>query len=322
MLASIPRIPPRWYARIAVAALASLAIIVITGAAVRLTGSGLGCPDWPDCRGRILQTELSGHAAIEYGNRLFTGVVGVLAILASLGALVRRPFRRDLAALGILLPLGVVGQAVLGGLVVKRGLAPGYVMGHFGLSMLILAAALALAWRAWREPGERPRTEDRLLVWPVRALMAWAALVIFAGTAATGSGPHAGASGTGEAVPRLTFWGADTLNALIHWHGRMSTVLGLGAVATWWLLRRRGARRGVVRALTVVCLLVAAQGVVGAVQYELQLPSTLVWVHVVLATLTWLAIGWAVAAAGSLAPQRSTRRAGERVGSRRVSVEA
>lgn len=302
----LPTISPRTYAIITLIALATLVIIVLTGAAVRLTGSGLGCPSWPKCEGKFIQTELDSHGAIEYGNRLFTGVVSVATIAASLAAFLRRPFRKDLAIIGALLPLGVVGQAVLGGLTVLYGLEPGFVMGHFLLSQVLVAAAVALAWRARREPGERPRVADRWCVLPVRALLGWAALVLFVGAAATGAGPHAGASGTGEIVPRLDFWGGETMNDLIHWHGRMSTALGLGCVAVWLLLRRRGANAAVRRAMTVVCLFLAAQGIVGFAQYELQLPAELVWLHVTLATGTWVALLYAVAAAGTLAPARAS----------------
>src|SRR3954465_13454810 len=108
----LPTLSPRTYAWIATASLFLLVLIVFSGAAVRLTGSGLGCPDWPDCHGRVLQTELTSHGAIEDGNPLITGVVGLAAIAAALAAFLRRPFRRDLALLGILLPLGVIAQAV------------------------------------------------------------------------------------------------------------------------------------------------------------------------------------------------------------------
>ena len=94
--------------------------------------------------------------------------------------------------IGVLLPLGVVGQAVLGGFTVRNDLAPGFVMGHFALSMLILVAAVALAWRARYEPGERPRSTDRVSVWAVRALLPLGALTIFLGTAATAVGPARG----------------------------------------------------------------------------------------------------------------------------------
>src|SRR3954470_9083488 len=154
-------VTPQLYARITFVALAALALIVLTGAAVRLTGSGLGCPDWPKCYGRTV-APLEYHAVTEYGNRLITGVVGFVVIAAAGLAWFRRPFRWHLAFFGALLPIGVVAQAVLGALVVKHHLAPGLVMGHFILSMLLLDAAFALAWCSRHEPGERRRSGDRL----------------------------------------------------------------------------------------------------------------------------------------------------------------
>ena len=296
-----PRISPARYSQIATAALVILALIVFSGAAVRLTGSGLGCPTWPKCNGSLVTTELDGHAAIEFGNRMVTGFVAALAIAAALAAYLRRPFRRDLARLGILLPIGVAAQVVLGGLSVLYGLAPGWVMAHFLLSQVILAAAIALAWKARGEPDPGP-VEDRATVLGVRALVPLTAWVLFLGTLTTAAGPHAGASGTGEVVTRLSFRGGETLDWMIHWHGRFSTLLGLAAVAVWLLARRNGAARRLRAALTALCVLLAAQGVVGLVQYQLELPAGIVWFHVVMATLTWMAVCWAVAAAGRLAP--------------------
>src|SRR3954462_3809950 len=166
----LPTISPSAYARVSLVALAALALIVLTGAAVRLTGSGLGCPDWPKCYGQAV-APLETHAIIEYSIRLISGLVGLAAVAAGALAFRRRPFRRDLAVLGVLLPLGVVGQAVLGGFTVREHLRPGFVMAHFALSMLILVAAVALAWRARYEPGERPRSLVRSSVWAVRALV-------------------------------------------------------------------------------------------------------------------------------------------------------
>ena len=133
----LPTISPAAYARVTLVALAALSLIVLTGAAVRLTGSGLGCPDWPKCYGQAV-APLETHAIIEYGNRLISGLVGLAAVAAGALAFRRRPFRRDLAVLGVVLPVGVVAQAVLGGFTVRNHLAPGFVMGHFALSMLIL----------------------------------------------------------------------------------------------------------------------------------------------------------------------------------------
>jgi heme a synthase len=301
---------PTQYRQVAELALVFLALIVFTGAAVRLSGSGLGCPDWPKCYGKVAPP-LETHAVIEYGNRILSGIVGLAAVAAGVLAWRRRPFRRDLALIGLLLPLGVLGQAVLGGFTVRNHLAPGFVMGHYALSMLILIAAVALVWRARYEPGERAPSTDRLSVWAVRALLGLGAVTIFVGTAATAAGPHAGGAGTGDEIDRLEWKGADTLDWAIHQHGRIASVLGIAAVAVWFLLRRRGADREARRAMTVACILLAVQGLVGGIQYRLELPAELVWVHVALAACLWIALLWATAAVGSPArvPEAAPARA-------------
>jgi len=299
-------ITPATYARVTLVALVALTLIVLTGAAVRLSGSGLGCPDWPKCYGKAV-APLETHAVIEYGNRLLSGLVGLAAMAAGGLAFLRRPFRRDLALLGVVLPLGVVGQAVLGGFTVRHHLAPGFVMAHYGLSMLILIAAVALWWRAGREPGERGRSADRLSVWATRALLPLGSVTIFAGTAATAAGPHAGGMDD-QKINRLDFKGAGTLDWAIHHHARLAAALGIGAVAVWVLLRHRGADRVVRRAMTWLCVLLAVQGVVGTLQYALELPAEIVWVHVTLAAGTWVALLIAVVAAGRLVPAREPAR--------------
>jgi heme a synthase len=282
-------------------ALASLALIVLTGAAVRLTGSGLGCPDWPKCYGGTVPP-LDTHAVIEYANRLLTGFVGMAVIAAAGLAFFRKPYRWHLALFGALLPLGVVGQAILGALVVKYHLAPGLVMSHFILSMMLLDAAFALAWCARYEPGERRKSEDRLGVWAVRALIPLGQLTILAGTIATASGPHAGAHDE-ELVHRFDFYGGETLEWVVQRHAVLATVYGLAAIGVWFLLRRQGGDRRAVRPLTVVLGLLALQGAIGGLQWALKLPSEIVWIHVALATGNWLAMLWTVAAAGQLLPR-------------------
>ena len=304
----LPTISPRTYARVSLVALAALTLIVLTGAAVRLTGSGLGCPDWPKCYGQAV-APLETHAIIEYGNRLLSGLVGLAAVAAGVLAFRRRPFRRDLAVLGVLLPVGVVCQAVLGGFTVRNHLAPGFVMGHFGLSMLILIAAVALAWRANHEPGSRPRSTDRVAVWSVRALLPLGAITIFAGTAATAAGPHAGGR-PHERIHRLDFYGNDTLNWAVHQHGTVAAIFGVAAVLVFLLLRRRGADPQVRRAVGAMVALLAVQGAVGGIQYALELPAEIVWVHVALACATWLTLLWAAAAAGRLVPREAAEPAG------------
>ena len=294
-------VTPATYTRVAYVALGALTLIVLTGAAVRLTGSGLGCPDWPKCYGKAYPP-INSHALIEFSNRVITTPVAIAAIAAWVLALRRRPYRRDLAWLGALLPLGVVGQAILGGFTVRGNLDYGFVMGHFALSMLILVAAAALAWQASHEPGDRQPSADRTTVWLVRALLPLAGLAIFAGTAATAAGPHAGGS-PGQRINRLAFDGKGTMDFVIHRHGEIGFAFGVAAVAVWWWLRRRDADPLVRRSVTALCLLMAAQGVVGLIQYETHLPTELVWVHVTLACAAWLAVLWAVAAAGRLVPR-------------------
>ena len=303
-------ISPRLYARVALVALAALVLIVLTGAAVRMTGSGLGCPDWPKCYGRTI-APLESHAIIEYTNRLLSGIVGISVIAAGALAWFRRPFRWHLALFGGFLPIGVMGQAVLGALVVKHHLAPGLVMSHFILSMILLDAAFALAWCARYEPEERGRSTDRLGVWAVRALVPLGQLTIVAGTIATASGPHAGSHGE-TLVQRFDFRGANTLHWVVERHGVIATVFGLALCAVWLLLRRSGGEKRALKPLTVTIGLVALQGALGLVQYSAELPAELVWLHVALATLTWVSVLWTVGSAGRLAPRAAPENAAPR----------
>ena len=334
-------VTPEQYVRFAYAGLVALTLIVLTGAAVRLTGSGLGCPTWPKCYGNVYPP-LKTHALIEFSNRLITVPVSIAAGLAWLAAVRRRPYRRDLVWLGALLPLGVVAQAVLGGFTDKGQLDYGWVMGHFALSMLILVAAVVLVWRARNEPraasavmdsvdgalagdravpgahgarragaggaGARSAASDPAVVRALRWLLALAALTIFAGTAATAAGPHAGGS-PGQKINRLDFDGRGTMDFVIHRHAEIALLFSLAAVFVWWLARRREARPAVQRPLTVLCWLLALQGAVGLDQYETHLPTELVWVHVALASGVWIGLLWAACAAGALAPFRARRSA-------------
>lgn len=296
---------PTQYARTAYVAMGALTVIVMTGAAVRLTGSGLGCPTWPRCYGKIYPP-LQTHAVIEFSNRIITVPVSIAAFMAFAFAFRRRPYRRDLMRLSALLPLGVLAQAVLGGLTVRGELDYGWVMAHFALSMLVLVAAVALAWRAtfdpYAHPPERSLARDRTLALCARASAILGGLTIFAGTAATAAGPHAGGS-PGQKINRLDFDGRGTMDFVIHRHAEIAFVFGLLALGVWWLAQRREADRVVRRYATLTCGLIALQGAVGLVQYETHLPTELVWIHVSLASLTWLSVLWTACAAGRLQPR-------------------
>ena len=141
----------------------------------------------------------------------------------------------------------------------------------------------------------------------LRWLVALGALTIFAGTAATAAGPHAGGS-PGQKINRLDFDGRGTMDFVIHRHAEIAFVFSLVAVFVWWLARRREARPAVQRPLTALCVMLALQGAVGLDQYETHLPTELVWVHVALASGVWVGLLWAACAAGALAPFRARKR--------------
>jgi cytochrome c oxidase assembly protein subunit 15 len=285
-------------------ALVSLSLIVFTGALVRLTDSGLGCPTWPRCYGHVYPP-VALHPLIEFGNRALSGFVGIITAVVFVAACRLKPRRRELVWLSAALPGGVIAQAVLGGFTVREKLAPGFVMSHFLLSMVILIFAFWLAWRATYPQGMRPRTADRLLAWSVRALAVLCGITLFAGTAATAAGPHSGGN-LGQHIKRLTIEGPDTLQWAVHQHATIAAVFGVATILVWLLKRKRtGGVLDPLEPLTVLAILLAAQGLVGSVQYELKLPGEMVWVHIVLATATWLVSLWAVAVEGRIGDPES-----------------
>jgi cytochrome c oxidase assembly protein subunit 15 len=292
-------VSPRVHGYAAWAALVLFTLIVISGAAVRLTGSGLGCPEWPRCNGTSV-TPSDGHAYIEFGNRLITTPVSIAAILCLVFALLRRPYRRDFTVLGALLCAGVLVQAILGGVTVMTGLNPVTVMSHFLLSMATLVVASMLTWRVTRERREKPETpvHDPLLVRLTRALTVAGGVVVVVGTAVTASGPYAGGEGTDDTVSRLGLFGDDTFKTVIMVHARVAAILGVAAVALWVFARIRHAR-DLYAPLTAVCVAVGVTGLVGTLQYHvLDYPAWTVWLHVAAVTLTWNALMWSWLAAG------------------------
>lgn len=301
-------ITPRQFTILAAVALGSMTLIVLTGELVRLTGSGLGCPTWPRCYGH-LYPPLQGHALIEFGNRVVTVPTCIIAFVTWFAAVRRRPYRRDLVWLSAVLPLGVLAQAVLGGLTVLGKLDYGWVMGHFCVSMLIIFGATALLWRSIHAPGERPLNPDRAIVRTGRAIVGLAAIVIFAGTAVTAAAPDAGGA-AGERINRLRFLGKGTLQFLIERHAELGVVLGIAAVLLWWLVGKREGDPALRRWSTILCVLLGAQGVVGMAQYESKLPAGLVWAHVWLACGIWISGSWCCFLAGRLAPAERTKVSG------------
>lgn len=292
------QISPERYAQVTLIALIALVTIVFTGAGVRLTASGLGCPDWPKCYDQYV-APAQINAVIEYGNRLVTGLVGIAVIAASLLAFFRRPFRWHLAVFGGLLPLGVIGQAILGAFVVYYHLPPELVIFHFILSMILIDAAYALYWCSRYEPGVRRFSTDRLGVWAVRALIPLGQLTVVLGTITTASGPHPGDHNS-ELVHRFTFKGQDTLEWIMHRHAAMAVIFAISVLAVIFILRRPGGDRRAIKPLGVVFGLILLQIALGVTQWLLHLPASLVWCHVAVATLIWIAVLWSVATAGQL----------------------
>ena len=277
-------ISPEAYRRITLVALVLLGVIVVSGAAVRLTGSGLGCPTWPRCESNSLvpRGATGAHGTIEFVNRTFTGAVSVAVMLAVLGSLVRAPRRRDLTWLSLGLVAGVIGQIVLGGLTVLFDLAPPFVIGHFVVSMLLIADAVVLHHRAGEPDGDsvplvapEVRTMGRLLI-------ASAALVIATGTIVTGAGPHGG----DEKVRRLAFDVADVARL----HGVAENLFLLATLLTLWLIHRTKAPARVRRDGQQLLVVLVAQAAVGYTQYWTGVPVVLVGVHVAGAVLVWVAV--------------------------------
>jgi len=277
----LPTLSPSAYRRITFGATLALAFIIVTGGAVRLTGSGLGCPDWPTCASDRVVAPWEYHAMVEFVNRTITGLVSVAVMLAVLGSLVRRPRRRDLLWLSIGLVAGVIGQIVLGGLTVLFELKPGFVMAHFLLSMVLLANAVVLHHRAGRPVGPtRPAVSTDLLALG-RLAVAAAALVIFLGTIVTSSGPHGG----DEDAERLPFLLPDVTRL----HGIAVTLFLAVTLVVLWRLRRAGVDRGILRRSEVLLAVVVAQGALGYIQYFTGVPALLVGFHIAGATAVWVA---------------------------------
>jgi heme a synthase len=273
---------PRRFLRLATLSLGAMIVVVTSGAFVRLTGSGLGCENWPRC-GDTPYPEQGFHAFVEFGNRV-VAAIGILFALATWIASRRTPelprFAR-LAALGAF--LGGLAQIPLGGVTVILDLHPLAVMSHFLLALVVVALAVVVAVEAWSlERGlggpVGPGWMRRAVVW--LGLPLCAALVV-TGAVATASGPHPGAD---EDVDRLGLGIAET----VYWHVRVAAVFGICVlVLGTMLVRRRRDAPGVVLVWAGLLAALAAQAIVGEVQYRNALPWGLVLVHVVLAAAIW-----------------------------------
>jgi cytochrome c oxidase assembly protein subunit 15 len=274
------------FRRLAVVATALLAVIVVTGAAVRLTSSGLGCPTWPRCTDTSIVAPPSYHALVEFINRVVSFSVGLVVAAVAVAALLLRPRRRDLVWLSWSLVAGFVGQAVIGGLSVVYGLAPGWVMAHFLLSMVLLWAALVLVHRAGDPSATTHQPVRRELRVLTLLLAATASAVLVLGTITTGTGPHAGDST--KHVPRFGF----PLDRITQLHADSALLLTGLVIASLFAVRLTDCSGVVRRRATWVAVAVVVQVAIGYVQYFLNLPPGVVGLHVAGATALWCATVW------------------------------
>jgi heme A synthase len=279
--------------RIALIGVVTSTAIIWTGGAVRLSQSGLGCTDWPKCTATsLVASGVSGaplfHRWVEFGNRLVTDAIFVVAILVFVAAWQFRDSatgarRRDLVWLAAAQPAGIAVQAIVGGIVVLTHLAPFWVSLHFIATLPVLAAAVALYVRCTEGTGP-----PKLLVKPVvrfaaRALLVVTSVMMVAGTLVTGTGPLSGS----DNVHRFRFL---TLVQITQLHADVGWVLGTVAVMFVVLAVYEQAPDRVIRLAWITLGLIAAQGVLGYVQYWLHLPAGLVWIHVANTALIWIAV--------------------------------
>ncbi|MDP4901757.1 MAG: COX15/CtaA family protein [Ilumatobacteraceae bacterium] len=269
-------------------AFVALYLIIITGSLVRLTGSGLGCADWPQCSESKFIDVSSTHAAIEQINRLFTGVVAASVILCVLLSLRLKPKRRDLIAMSIGLVAGVMMQVIIGAIVVWTGLNPFSNIAHFLVSIFLMTTAYMLVRHAsiFRTTDEvAPRGEPLLNGQPieniVKTLLVATGAAVVTGTLVTGSGPHAG----DETAVRLGF----AMPTIVRTHSAFVWLtVGILLVSLHMTRKNTEAKKLLMRPLKRFAAVVLFQGAIGYLQYFLGVPIGLVAIHVATSVAVWL----------------------------------
>lgn len=272
---------PSGYAWVTRLALILLCVIVVSGAAVRLTGSGLGCSDWPRCSAEKFIDVSTTHGAIEQINRLFTGLVTVMVILAVLVARYRVPYRRDLVLLSWGLVAGVLGQILLGGILVLTELNPILNQGHFLLSMFLVANALILHRRAKSSDAPTPVAQLSTFQRLIRFTVIIGSIALVTGTVVTASGPHAG----DEKARRLNF----AITSVARVHGiTVFIAIALLVFVAWKVKSKK--MHDLYTPLETVIVIGVLQGTIGYIQYFNNIPALLVAIHVFGATMFFLSL--------------------------------
>lgn len=283
--------PTRWTFPVLVANLVAQVVIIGTGGAVRLTASGLGCSTWPQCEpGHFTPMHVdaaSYHAAIEFGNRMITGILLVISLLVAVAVWSGRERARSYRLLGLVPLAGVLLQAVIGGITVLVKLNPAIVASHLLISMALVAASTVLVRRHRREDGTPRPVVGPLIVVMSRALVVATVVVLALGVVVTGSGPH-----SGDSVVGYRFAVDPAAMAKVHAGAVWVFLVVLAAILV--ALRREHAPAETRRSALVLLALTLAQGVIGYVQYATGLPALLVGVHMVAAALLTVAVTWFV----------------------------
>ncbi|MFI8964741.1 heme A synthase [Streptomyces sp. NPDC053493] len=276
---------PRTLRRAALSAVVMSVIIIVTGGAVRLTGSGLGCDTWPKCTddSLIVTAEQGFHGFVEFGNRMLTYVLSAAVGWTILAARCAKPYRRGLTRLGWAQFWIVLSNAVIGGVTVWMGLNPWTVAGHF----LAANSLLTVTVITWHRVGEGDAPAKPRVPRPVRklswAIVAVSALLIALGTTVTGAGKHAGDS---SEVPRMPW---DWTNAA-HVHAIAAWAVCALALAMWLVLRVVDAPDDTRARARDLLLVLAAQGGIGYLQYFTGVPELLVAAHMLGSSLMWIAV--------------------------------
>ena len=294
-------ISPAQYQKITRISLLLLAFIIVTGAAVRLSGSGLGCSDWPTCENDQLVAEIDDvHAMVEFVNRVITGFVALAVIIAVLGSLFRTPKRKDLTYLSIGLVFGVIVQVIVGALVVREHLPPSLVITHFLVSMVLVWNAVELDHRSRLPDRAEKSLPAKTLKGLTKLLLAIGVVVIVTGTIVTGSGPHSGAEkqqilealeNQGETpaistleVERLPFDVPDVARI----HGISVMIFLLLTLRVLFMIKRNSPTL-LPNGQNLMAAIIVQAGI-GYLQYFTGVPALLVGIHVAGATLIWVMI--------------------------------
>jgi heme a synthase len=272
---------PKTVRALALASVVCYALLVLTGGAVRLTGSGLGCADWPECFQGHLVASASFHPLVEFTNRVVTIAVSIVTVAAFLSAMALRPRRRDLIGLGVGLVGGLVAQIILGGIVVLTKLNPYLVALHFVLTFVVLAVALVMFHLTRTQPTHREALVGTEIVWLARFLIATLCVLILAGTIVTGSGPHAGGKGA-QRVP-IAFRDIAELHSTIALFLIGCTLASLFALH---VAKAPGRTQRVARTMLEVMFI---QGALGYTQYFLHDNPVVIEFHLAGATAIWIA---------------------------------